>query len=157
MIGTGTISAATLWFDDGQLHVYQCLGIVWAILRIFEGNFQQLLDHFGSCLGNLWASLGYFGGFFVKTLRNRPRGRAKKLDRSIQFLGKRPPKPRNWLDLASFVARILGRFLRVFPKNYAKWPKNSPKWPKSGPNAWGVPRESRWIPEGIPGDPSGNP
>ena len=85
MIGTGTISAATLWFDDGQLHVYQCLGIVWAILRIFEGNFQQLLGHFGSCLGNLWASLGYFGGFFRKTPRNRPRGRAKKLARSSQF------------------------------------------------------------------------
>ena len=64
MIGTGTISAATLWFDDGQLHVYQCLGIFWATLRIFWGNFQKFLGHFWVIFVQFVGQFGLFWGIF---------------------------------------------------------------------------------------------
>ena len=65
---------------------------VWAffgpLCAFFGAIFSSSWAIFGSFLCHLWASLGYFEGCFGKTLRNRPRMRATKLDTSIQFLGR---------------------------------------------------------------------
>ena len=103
MIGTGTLSAATIWFDDGQLHVYQCLGILWATLHIFGGNFQQFLAHFWVIFVQFVGQFGLFWGMFwensEKSTQNACHETGYIYPVSWQTV------PRNWIHLSSFLAK----------------------------------------------------